>query len=128
MYECSLVYDYRDKLKYFQEVDELDEEIKECELEIRLGGGDLDDLESLKKNKHELVEDINKMRISPHVLSAYVHFEYVKGKEDLLKYYSDHYMFDRGLHNCWKAICSCCISDPEPRYLFRGEVELKVKS
>ncbi len=25
VYECSLVYDYRDQLKYFQEIDELDE-------------------------------------------------------------------------------------------------------
>lgn len=82
----------------------------------------MEDLEKLKKDKHELVDEINKLKISPHIRSAYVHFEYIKGKEDLLQYYSDHYMFDRGLHSCWKAMCGCCINDPERKYLFRGEI------
>lgn len=85
-------------------------------------------MEGLKKQKHELVEQINNMKIAPHILSAYVHFEYVKGKEDLLKYYSDHFMFNRGLHECSRAMCSCCIPELGKRYVFREEYELKVLS
>lgn len=52
VYECSIVYDYRDKLKYFQEIDEIDQEIKEEELEIKMGGGDLEELKTLKETKN----------------------------------------------------------------------------
>lgn len=127
VYECSLVWDYRDKLKYFAEIDEIDEEIKECELENKLGGGDLDDLKKLKETKAELVKNINMMKISPHVMSAYVHFEYEKSRNDLLNYYSDHWMFDTCIHSCVGAICGCCVNQPGPQYLFRG-TQLKIKS
>lgn len=120
MYECSLVWDYRDKLKYFQEIDEIDEEIKEAELEIRLGGGDLDDLKKLRENKAELVKNINMMKISPHIMSAYVHFEFEKSKNDLLNFYSDHWKFDSCMHSCVSGMCCCCVKDLSPQYLFRG--------
>jgi hypothetical protein len=40
VYEVSLVRRYKNKLSYFEELEELDEEIKEEELEIILGSGD----------------------------------------------------------------------------------------
>jgi cell division protein FtsL len=49
IYECSIVYNYKDKLRFFHDVDEIDQKIKEEELEINLGSGSLNDLKKLKK-------------------------------------------------------------------------------
>lgn len=67
------------------------------------------------------------MKISPHIMSAYVHFEFEKSKNDLLNYYSDHWMFNSCVHSCVSAICGCCVKQPGPQYLFRGE-QLKIKA
>ena len=56
MYEVSLVRRYKNKLTYFQELDELEEEIKEEELEVILGGGDKSYVEALKKDKAKLTK------------------------------------------------------------------------
>lgn len=75
----------------------------------------------------ELVKNINMMKVSPHIMSAYVHFEFEKSKNDLLNYYSDHWMFDSCTHSCVSTLCGCCVKSPGPQYLFRGE-QLKIKA
>ena len=40
---------HKNKLSYFEELDELEEQIREEELEIVLGSGDKGDLNALKK-------------------------------------------------------------------------------
>lgn len=49
MYESSIVYNYKDKLRFFYDVDEIDEKIKEEELELALGSGSEKTLRKLKK-------------------------------------------------------------------------------
>jgi hypothetical protein len=120
VYECSIVYDYQDNLRYFQQIEELDEQIKVMELELRLGGGDMDDLKSLKEDKQAVVKLINNMKISPQILSAYIHFEYMKDKNEMLNHFSDRYLFDTGLHSCGRTIC-CCIPPTDSKTLFQGQ-------
>lgn len=67
------------------------------------------------------------MKISPHILSAFVHFEYEKSKTDMLNYYSDHWMFDSCSHDCVLGACNCCMEQPEEKYLFQGQ-RLKILS
>lgn len=46
----------------------------------------------------------------------------------MLQYYSDHYLFGhKNSHSFARAVCCCCIDDPEPKYLYKGK-KLYVKS
>ena len=113
MYEVSLVRRYKNKLTYFQELDELEEEIKEEELEVILGGGDKYHVEALKKDKAKLNKEISKMQIYPKTISTYIHFEYEKSKVDCLTYFNDHYLFNNCSHGCMRGCCCCCVKTPE---------------
>lgn len=117
----SLARQYDGKLKYFEELDELEEEVKEEELEIILGSGDQESLRSLKHEKDELNKYINTLRIQPSVTSAFIHYQFEKSKIEMLTYFNDHYLFhNRKSHSVMRSICCCCIDDPEPKYLFQG--------
>ena len=76
VYECSLVYNYKDKLRFFQDVDEIDQKIKEEELEITIGSGSMSSLQKLKNEKEELSNKIHSTKISPRILFAFVHFQF----------------------------------------------------
>lgn len=39
----------------------------------------------------------------------------------MLTYFNRHYLFDTNLHGCVRSICCCCVDDPEPKYLFKGQ-------
>lgn len=67
---------YRNKLGYFETLDELEGEIKESELEAILGGGDKEKLEKLKIKREELETYINTLQIVPQTIGAFVHFEF----------------------------------------------------
>jgi hypothetical protein len=105
----------------------LEEQIKEEELEMILGSGDETNLHSLKKEKDELSQYIHTLQIKPTVIGAYVHFQYEKSKVDMLNYFNDHYLFSNSGHAFTRSLCCCCVDDPEPKYLFRGE-KLYIKS
>lgn len=82
----------------------------------------------MRKEKDELSKYVNTLRIKPSVKSAYVHFQFEKSKVDMLQYYSDHYLFGhKNSHSFARAVCCCCIDDPEPKYLYKGK-KLYVKS
>ena len=76
MYEVSLVRRHKNKLSYFEELDELEEQIREEELEIVLGSGDKGDLNALKKEKEKLNRYIDSLQIYPKTISVFVHFQY----------------------------------------------------
>lgn len=43
-------------------------------------------------------------------------------------YYNEHYLFShKKSHSCMRAVCCCCVDDPEPKHLFKGN-KLYVKS
>ena len=67
---------HKNKLSYFEELDELEEQIREEELEIVLGSGDKGDLNALKKEKEKLNRYINSLQIYPKTISVFVHFQY----------------------------------------------------
>ena len=54
MFEVSVVRRHKDKLQYFEDLDELEERIREQELELKLGNGTLEDVEELMKEKDKL--------------------------------------------------------------------------
>ena len=39
----------------------------------------------------------------------------------MLTYFNNHYLFGTNLHSCMRSICCCCVDDPEPKYLFKGQ-------
>lgn len=46
---------------------------------------------------------------------------------DCLGYYNDHYLFDSGMHSCFREVCCCCVDEVQEKYLYRGR-PLKIKS
>ena len=54
VFEVSVVRRHKDKLQYFEDLDELEERIREQELELKLGNGTLEDVEELMKEKDKL--------------------------------------------------------------------------
>lgn len=90
-------------------------------MEIILGSGDQENLRGLKKEKDQLNKYINTLRIKPSVTSAYIHYQYEKSKVEMLTYFNKHYLFNTNLHGCARSICCCCVDDPEPKYLFKGQ-------
>jgi hypothetical protein len=127
VYEVSLVRRYKNKLSYFEELDELEEELKEEELEVILGGGDKENVASIKKEKEKLQRYINTLQIHPKTISVYVHFQYEKSKVDCLTYFNDHYLFNTCSHGYMRSCCCCCVDEPTDKYLFNGE-KLLIKS
>ncbi len=78
VFEVSVVRNYENRLSYFQELDELEEEIKEEELELSLGGDDSNRKQIAKKKeeKASLEKELNDMHINPSTVSAFVHFQF----------------------------------------------------
>ena len=92
-----------------------------------LGGGDKENLRYLKKEKEKLAKYINNLQIFPKTISAFVHFQYEKSKQDCLTYFNDHYLFDTCGHNCARSCCCCCVNEPDQKYMLDGE-KLFIKS
>lgn len=80
----------------------------------------MDDLKGLKEDKQAVVKKVNNTKISPEILSAYVHFEYMKDKNQMLNHFSERYFFEGGLHSCGRTIC-CCIPSTDEKTLFQGQ-------
>lgn len=112
VHEVSQVRRFNDKLGYFEELEALQESIKEEELEIKLEGGTKGRLKELEKDLHTYEKGLKGLRIRPEVLSAYVHFEYEKSKHDCLQFFNNHYLFESWSHGCVRNCCCCCIDKP----------------
>ena len=39
----------------------------------------------------------------------------------MLTYFNNHYLFSTKLHGFARSICCCCVDDPEPKYLLKGQ-------
>lgn len=82
----------------------------------------------MRKEKEQLANEINSIKIHPRILSVFVHFQYESSKNDLLDFYSHHYLYSSLFHECcMHGCCCCCIPDIAEKYKFQG-AKLSVKN
>jgi len=76
VYEVCIVKDMKDKLSYFHQLDDINQDIREYEMEARLKGSKkaLGKVEKLKSKRVELLEEIAGLIFEPKARYCYVHF------------------------------------------------------
>lgn len=76
VYEVCIVKDMKDKLGYFHQLDDLDQDIREYEIELRMSGKDSTRRKLLKltEKKAELLAEIEQLTFEPKARYCYVHF------------------------------------------------------
>ena len=51
-------------------------------------------------------------------ISAFIHFQMEKSRNDCLTEFSNNYLFDNCTNNCMRNCCCCCIQEPSEKFKF----------